>query len=318
MPLPSISLGMWHNFGEPGSDSARRNDVELHANATAMMQTAFDLGVTHFDLANNYGPPPGSAEERTGRILAEHFSSHRDELVISTKAGYRMFDGPYQDGGSRKYLLDSCAASLRRLGLDHVDIFYHHRPDPTVRLEETMGALDHLVRSGAARYVGLSNYSAEQLNDALAVCEREGFVVPIIHQCPFSLLNQGFSSGALPVGADAGLGAIVFSPLAQGLLTDKYVDSIPSESRAATESEFLGSDRITPELQAGLQKLREIASGRGQSVAQLALSWVLADDRISSALIGASRPEQVADCCAALDAPALTNDERAAVSAAVG
>lgn len=315
MPLPAISLGMWHNFGAPGTDSGRRNEAALHTNATSMMQAAFDRGVTHFDLANNYGPPPGSAEERVGQILREHFSSHRDELVISTKAGYQMFEGPYQDGGSRKYLLDSSAASLRRLGLDHVDIFYHHRPDPTVALEETMGALDHLVRVGDARYVGLSNYSADQLTAAFEVCEREGFARPIIHQCPYSALDRAFGSGALPVGAEAGLGAIVFSPLAQGLLTDKYIDAIPDESRASTESVFLGASRITAELQAALRSVRSIAQDRGQSVAQLALSWVLADDRISSALIGASRVEQVEQCCDVLDAAPLSLDERDAITA---
>jgi L-glyceraldehyde 3-phosphate reductase len=314
MPLPAISLGMWHNFGAAGTDSGRRDEAALHDNAAAMMQAAFDRGVTHFDLANNYGPPPGSAEERVGRILREHFATHRDELVISTKAGYRMFDGPYQDGGSRKYLLDSCAASLRRLGLDHVDLFYHHRPDPTVPLEETMGALDHLVRVGDARYVGLSNYSAAQLAAALEVCDREGLVRPIIHQCPYSALDRGFGTGALPVGADAGLGAIVFSPLAQGLLTDKYIDAIPVESRASTESVFLGTDRITPELQAALRSIRAMARDRGQSVAQLALGWVLADPRITSALIGASRVEQVEQCCDALAAAPLTSAERDAIT----
>lgn len=306
---------MWHNFGAPGTDSGRRDEGSLHANATAMMQAAFDRGVTHFDLANNYGPPPGSAEERVGQALRAHFAPHRDELVISTKAGYRMFDGPNQDGGSRKYLLDSCAASLRRLGLDHVDLFYHHRPDPTVPLEETMGALDHLVRTGSARYVGLSNYSAQQLDEAIDVCRREGFAVPIIHQCPYSALDRAFDRGALPVGADAGLGAIVFSPLAQGLLTDKYIDSIPDESRATTESEFLGTGRITPALLTALRSVRAIANDRGQSVAQLALSWVLADGRISSALIGASRVEQVEQCCDVLVAGPMTSTERDAVTA---
>ncbi len=314
MPLPAISLGMWHNFGAPGSDSGRRDEAALHANATSMMQAALDRGVTHFDLANNYGPPPGSAEERVGRILREQFASHRDELVISTKAGYQMFEGPYQDGGSRKYLLDSSAASLRRLGLDHVDIFYHHRPDPTVSLEETMGALDHLVRVGDARYIGLSNYSAEQITAALEVCDRKGFARPIIHQCPYSALDRAFGAGALPVGADAGLGAIVFSPLGQGLLTDKYIDAIPEESRASTDSVFLGTGRITPELQDALRSMRTIARDRGQSVAQLALSWVLADDRISSALIGASRVEQVEQCCDVLVAPPLATDERDAIT----
>ncbi len=309
---------MWHNFGAPGSDSGRRDEAALHANATSMMQTAFDRGVTHFDLANNYGPPPGSAEARVGRILGEHFGTHRDELVISTKAGYRMFEGPYQDGGSRKYLLDSCAASLRRLGLDHVDIFYHHRPDQTVPLEETMGALDHLVRVGDARYVGLSNYSADQLAAALEVCETEGFARPIIHQCPYSVLDRAFGSGALPVGAKAGLGAIVFSPLAQGLLTDKYIDAIPDESRASTESVFLGTSRITPDLQMALRTVRAIAHDRDQSVAQLALSWVLADDRITSALIGASRVEQVEQCCDVLEAGPLASDERDAITEVFG
>ena len=314
LDLPAVSLGMWHNFGDPGTDSKNLGEEDLHQNATAMMRTAFDRGVTHFDFANNYGPAPGAAEARCGRILQSDFAAHREELVISSKAGYRMQPGPYGDGGGRKYLIESCHASLRRLKLDHLDLFYHHRNDPTVPLEETMGALDHLVRSGKALFTAISNYPGERVEEALAVCDREGFAKPILHQVPHHLLDPSLSDSGLSAAAAAGLGNIVFSPLAQGLLTDKYLDRVPEDSRAAAEAGFLKADRVTPELQARLKKLHAHATDRGQTLAQLALSWVLGDPRITSALIGASRPEQVAGCCDTLDKPALTADERAEVS----
>lgn len=315
LELPAISLGMWHNFGDAGTDSQSLDELALHENATAMMRTAFDRGVTHFDFANNYGPGPGAAEARCGRILESDFAAHREELVISSKAGYRMQPGPYGDGGGRKHLIESCHASLRRLRLDHLDLFYHHRNDPTVPLEETLAALDHLVRSGKTLHVAISNYPGERVAEALAICEREGFAKPILHQVPHHALDPSLSDDGLTAAAEAGLGNIVFSPLAQGLLTDRYLDAVPRDSRAGSGSEFLSNDRVTPELQAKLKKLNAYASDRGQSLAQLALSWVLGDARITSALIGASRPSQIEDACGVLDKPALTEAERAEVSA---
>ena len=315
LSLPAISLGMWHNFGDPGTDSQGLGEQDLHENATAMMRTAFDRGVTHFDFANNYGPPPGAAESRCGRILESDFGHHREELVISSKAGYRMQPGPYGDGGSRKYLIESCHASLRRLRTDHLDLFYHHRNDPDVPLEETMGALDHLVRSGKTLHAAISNYPGERVEEAVAICEREGFAQPILHQVPHNLLDPERSESGLAAAAAAGMGNIVFSPLAQGLLSDKYLDAVPEDSRASAEAGFLKADRVTPELQEKLKKLNAYAADRGQSLAQLALSWVLGDPRITSALIGASRPAQVEDCCDALDQPILTEAERAEVAA---
>ena len=315
LDLPAVSLGMWHNFGDAGTDSKGLGEEDLHANATAMMCTAFDRGVTHFDFANNYGPAPGAAETRCGRILADDFGSLREELVISSKAGYAMQPGPYGDGGGRKYLVESCHASLRRLRLDHLDLFYHHRNDPSVPLEETLGALDHLVKAGDTLYVALSNYPGERIEEAVAVCEREGFVKPILHQVPHHLLDPSLSDSGLTAAADAGMGNIVFSPLAQGLLTDKYLDGIPEDSRASVEAGFLKADRVTPELQAHLKRLNSYAQDRGQTLAQLALCWVLGDPRISSALIGASRPAQVEDCCDAMNRGPLSEAERAEVAA---
>jgi L-glyceraldehyde 3-phosphate reductase len=291
LKLPAISLGCWHNFGAPGTGSAGGSEEgTFHENCRRILFRAFELGITHFDLANNYGPPPGSAEERVGRVLKE---LPRDELIIATKAGYRMWDGPYGDGGSRKYLLASLDQSLRRLGLDYVDIFYHHRPDSETPLEETLGALDHAVRSGKALYAGISNYSGAQTADLLRISERDRLVPPIIHQPSYSMLNRRPESDLFPITARFGLGVIGFCPLQQGLLTAKYLHGIPDDSRAASASGFLRREQITPELVAKAQRLNEVAEGRGQTLAQMALAWVLRSGAATSALIGASRPEQI-------------------------
>ncbi len=313
--LPAISLGCWHNFGAAGTDAVRHSDESaMHENCRAMLRTAFDHGVTHFDLANNYGPPPGSAEERVGRILKQDFAAYRDELIVSSKAGYRMWPGPYGDRGSRKYLIASCEASLRRLGLDYVDVFYSHRPDADTPLEETMGALDQIVRSGKALYCGISSYGSTLTAEALRVCSENSLARPVIHQPAYSMLGRegvegDFRDSVIRTCGEHGLGLIVFSPLAQGLLTDKYLDAIPDDSRAASKDGFLQAERVTPQLQAKLRKLNEIAQRRGQSLAQLALAWVLRDRRVTSALIGVSRPGQVTDCVKAVDAPALSGSE---------
>jgi len=316
LQLPAISLGCWHNFGGAGSDAAgHRNEADFHDNCRAMLRSAFDHGITHFDLANNYGPPPGAAEERVGRILREDFAAHRDELLISSKAGYRMQPGPYGDGGSRKYLLGSLDASLRRLQLDYVDIFYHHRPDPDTPLEETLGALDQAVRSGKALYAGISSYDGALSAEAFRVCEREGFSKPIIHQPSYSMLRRTIESDLLDVAEREGFGIIAFCPLAQGLLTDKYLERIPEDSRARQADGALDEDRITEGLRDGLRELAQIARDRGQSLAQLALAWTLRDPRVSSALIGASRPQQIIENIAALDAGPLSEDERSRIDA---
>ncbi|QDU70592.1 aldo/keto reductase [Mucisphaera calidilacus] len=312
--LPAISLGCWHNFGDPGTDAAKHDDESsMHHNCRQMLFTAFDLGITHFDLANNYGPPPGSAETRVGRILREDLAPYRDELIISSKAGYRMWPGPYGEFGSRKYLIASCDASLRRLGLDYVDIFYSHRPDPETPLEETMGALDHLVRSGKALYTGISSYDAEFTARALKVCRDNGLIAPIIHQPVYNMLNRWIEDDLVTTCGINGLGIIPFCPLAQGILTNKYLDRIPDDSRAASDEGALQSDSITAGIRTLLKGLDETARQRDQSVAQLALNWVLRDPRITSALIGASRPEQITDCVAATNAPPLTRDEIQAI-----
>jgi L-glyceraldehyde 3-phosphate reductase len=291
MKLPAISLGCWHNFGAPGTGSAGGSEeATFHENCRRMLFEAFERGITHFDLANNYGPPPGSAEERVGRILKE---LPRDELIIATKAGYRMWDGPYGDGGSRKYLLASLDQSLRRLGLDYVDIFYHHRPDSETPLEETLGALDQAVRSGKALYAGISNYSGAQTADMLLTGERNDLVSPVIHQPSYSMLNRRPESHLFPVTERFGLGVIVFSPLQQGLLTGKYLEGVPDDSRAASASGFLRRENITPALVEKLRRLNEVAQARGQTLAQMALAWVLRPGAATSALIGASRPEQI-------------------------
>lgn len=258
-----------------------------------MLFVAFDLGVTHFDLANNYGPPPGAAEERVGQILSRDFAAYRDELIISSKAGFTMWPGPYGDWGSRKYLLASLDQSLLRLQLEYVDIFYHHRPDPNTPLEETLAALDTAVSSGKALYVGLSNYPGELFAEAMQICKKYNFVKPIIHQPSYNLLNRGIESTLLPVTDEWGVGVIAFCPLQQGLLTDKYLDGIPADSRAASEHGFLRPNAVKAETIDKVRALNTIARERGQSLAQMALAWVLRTKSITSALIGASRPEQI-------------------------
>ncbi|MBD7918465.1 aldo/keto reductase [Cellulomonas sp. Sa3CUA2] len=310
LDLPALSLGLWHNFGDTAPFATQRD----------VLRRAVDLGITHLDLANNYGPQPGAAEENFGRHLAADLRPYRDELVISTKAGYDMWSGPYQDGGSRKYLLASLDASLRRMGLDYVDVFYHHRPDPSTPIEETMGALAHAVSSGKALYVGISNYSPSQTREAHAVLAEMG-VRLLIHQPSYSMFNRhvedvgaGQHESLLDVVGELGLGTIVFSPLAQGLLTDKYLGGqAPAGSRAAGASPFLSQGALSPTYLARARALNEIAAGRGQSLAQLALSWVLRDERVTSALVGASSVAQLEDNVAALAAPPLTDDELAAI-----
>jgi L-glyceraldehyde 3-phosphate reductase len=300
--LPAISLGLWHNFGEDKSASVAR----------ALCRTAFDLGITHFDLANNYGPPPGSAESLFGEILRTDFHGLRDELVISTKAGYRMWPGPYGEWGSRKYLLSSLDQSLRRMGLDYVDIFYSHRFDPNTPIEETMLALDTAVRQGKALYVGISSYNAQRTREAVAILRDLGTPC-IIHQPSYSMLNRWIEEdGLLDALDENGLGSIVFSPLAQGMLTSKYLSGVPEDSRAAASKSlrpgFLSDDNLSR-----IRGLNGIAERRGQTLAQMALAWVLRDGRVTSALIGASRPEQIVDCVAALDSRAFTANELAEI-----
>lgn len=299
--LPAISLGLWQNFGAGSDDRAR-----------SLCRTALDHGVTHFDLANNYGPPPGAAEETFGWLLANDLSGLRDELIISTKAGYRMWPGPYGSGGSRKYLVASLDQSLARLGLDYVDIFYSHRYDPDTPLEETMAALDHIVRSGRALYVGLSNYTAAETARAAAILQGLG-TPAIIHQPSYSILNRwSEGDGLLDQLAGAGMGCICFSPLSQGLLTGKYLAGVPEGSRAA-QGGPLPPDALTDEVRASLVTLDAIAAARGQSLAQMAIAWVLRDPRMTSALVGASRPEQLLDSLGALAAHPFSEDELAAI-----
>ncbi len=302
LKLPAISLGLWHNFGHERPIDTQR----------AVLRRAFDLGVTHFDLANNYGPPPGAAETNFGRIFAEDFRGYRDEMIISSKAGYDMWPGPYGEWGSRKYMLSSLDASLGRLGLDYVDIFYSHRPDPNTPIEETMGALATAVQQGKALYVGLSNYSPEQTKAAAAVLA-EHKIPLLIHQPSYSLFNRHVEAGLLPVLDELGAGCIVFSPLAQGLATNRYLGGdIPADSRAAT-SRFLNPEQISPVYLERARALDAIAAERGQSLAQLALSWVLRQPTITSALIGASSVTQLEQNVAALEAPPLTAEEIAAI-----
>jgi L-glyceraldehyde 3-phosphate reductase len=303
LKLPAVSLGLWHNFG----------DNRPIDNSRAILRRAFDLGVTHFDLANNYGVPYGSAERNFGGIFREDFAGYRDELVISTKAGYDMWPGPYGEWGSRKYVLASLDQSLGRMGLDYVDIFYSHRPDPETPLEETMGALDRAVRSGKALYAGISNYSAEQTAQAARIMAELGTPL-LIHQPSYSMINRWIEDGLLDVLEEAGMGCIVYSPLAQGLLTDRYLDGVPADSRAAT-SRFLSSDRIDRDL---ARDLNEIAGSRGQSLAQMALSWAIRDSRVTSVLIGASSVRQLEDNVACVDGPAFTQDELDAIDKVTG
>ena len=308
LKLPAISLGLWHNFGS----------VDVYENARAMIRTAFDAGIPHFDLANNYGPEPGSAETIFGQILKQDFSAYRDELIISSKAGYYMWPGPYGEWGSRKNLIASCDQSLKRLGVDYVDIFYHHRPDPDTPLEESMLALDHIVRSGRALYAGISNYDAERTREAAGILHE--LKTPfVIHQVCYNMLSRGNGQHGLPeVLTEKKLGAIIFSPLAQGLLTGRYLNgTVPPDSRAA-RAHFLKPERITPELTASLNALNDLAGRRGQTLAQMALAWLLAQKWVTSTLIGASRPSQILDSIQALEHPDFSPEELAEIDRLTG
>ncbi|MCD7776694.1 MAG: aldo/keto reductase, partial [Firmicutes bacterium] len=299
LKLPMVSLGLWHNFGRGSS----------YENMKAMCFAAFDCGITHFDIANNYGPEPGDAERNFGRIVKEELGSHRDELIISTKAGYGMWDGPYGDGGSRKYLLASLDKSLERLELPYVDIFYHHRPDRETPLEETMSALDTAVKSGRALYAGLSNYSGDEMKKAAAIL-RDMKCPFVINQNSYSIINRTIDRNGLKAAAkEEGVGLIIFSPLAQGLLTNRYLNGIPEGSRAAGKSVFLRRESVTPERVSEAKKLNEIAEVRGQTLAQMALSWVMRDGDVTSVLIGASSPEQIRENVGIVNASPFTDEE---------
>lgn len=298
LKLPAISLGLWHNFG----------GVDTYENGRAILQRAFDLGITHFDLANNYGPPPGFSEEMFGKILKTDFAPYRDEMIISSKAGYYMWPGPYGEWGSRKYLISSLDQSLQRLGLDYVDIFYHHRPDPDTPLEETMLALDHIVRQGKALYVGISNYNAEQTEEAVRILTELGTPL-LIHQPRYSMFDRWVEDGLLDVLEKNGIGSIAFSPLAQGLLTNKYLHGILSDSRAAKSHGFLKEKDVNEQVIEQVQKLNLMAQERGQSLAQMALAWVLRDGRMTSVLVGASKVKQIEDNVKTIENLDFTNEE---------
>jgi len=302
LKLPAVSLGLWHNFG----------GVDVLENARAMVRTAFDLGITHFDLANNYGPPPGSAEENFGRILDHDFGAYRDELIISSKAGYGMWPGPYGDDGSRKYLISSLDQSLKRMKLDYVDIFYHHRPDNDTPLEETMGALDYAVRSGKALYVGISNYPAETAARAAQMLRELGTPC-VIHQPSYSIFNRWVEKDLLATLEQEGVGCIAFSPLAQGLLTDKYINGIPADSRAVKSGVFLRPEHVTDAKLEQVRRLKDIAKERGQTLAQMSLAWVLRHSAMTSVLIGASRPQQIIDCAGSLGNLDFSTEELAQI-----
>ncbi len=300
--LPAVSLGLWHNFG----------DVDTRATARSMLLRAFDLGITHFDLANNYGPPPGSAESTFGRVLAQDLRAYRDELVVSTKAGYRMWPGPYGEWGSRKNLIASLDQSLSRMGLDYVDIFYSHRPDPNTPLEETMAALDHVVRAGKALYVGISSYDADATAKAAGILRDLGTPC-LIHQPSYSMLNRWIEDGLQEVLDREGIGSIAFCPLAQGMLTTKYLNGIPEDSRAAKPHGSLKADTLTEEALQKVRRLNDLAEARGQTLVQMALTWVLREGKVTSALIGASRVEQIEENAASLQSAELTNEELAKI-----
>jgi len=300
--LPAISLGLWHNFG----------GVDVFERARGTIRRAFDLGITHFDLANNYGPPPGSAEETFGRILRDDLRGYRDELIVSSKAGYLMWPGPYGEWGSRKYLIASLDQSLRRMGLEYVDIFYSHRPDPDTPLEETMGALDQIVRSGRALYVGISNYSPEQARQAAQILQKLGTPC-LIHQPRYSMYDRWVEEGLLTVLGEEGIGCIAYSPLAQGLLTDRYLKGIPDDSRANKPQSFLRRDQITEDRLSQVRRLNELAQARGQTLAQMALAWVLRHPEMTSALVGASRVSQIEDAVGALKNLTFTDQELQAI-----
>lgn len=297
LKLSAVSLGLWHNFGH----------VDQIENCRNILKLAFDSGVTHFDLANNYGPPPGSAEENFGNILKKDFADYRDEMIISTKAGYTMWPGPYGDWGSKKYLVSSLDQSLRRMQLEYVDIFYHHRPDPETPLEETMTALDLIVRQGKALYVGISNYRPDDAAKAIRILRELGTPC-LIHQPKYSMFERWVENGLLDLLGNEGVGCIPFSPLAQGMLTDKYLKGIPADSRAAKNA-FLKESHITPERLTQIQKLNNIAQQRGQKLAHMALAWILKDSRVTSVLIGASRPEQLTDSLQCLENTSFSEGE---------
>ncbi len=304
LKLPAVSLGLWHNFGDDTPHDTKR----------ALCHTAFDLGITHFDLANNYGPPAGSAETAFGEILKHDFKAYRDEMIISSKAGYLMWDGPYGEWGSRKYVIASCDQSLKRMGLDYVDIFYSHRFDPETPLEETMGALDHIVRSGRALYVGISSYNSEKTRQAAAILKEMGTPF-IIHQPSYNILNRWVETDSLKdTLVELGLGSIAFTPLAQGILSKKYLQGVPQGSRAA-QGKSLDPATITPKALGSVQALDAMAHARGQTLAQMAIAWVLRNGQITSALIGASKPEQIIDCVGALENLTFTTSELAEIDA---
>lgn len=298
LKLPAFSLGLWHNFGY----------VNNFENARNLLKTAFDHGITHFDLANNYGPPYGSAEANFGRLLNLDFRPYRDELIISTKAGYDMWEGPYGNWGSKKYLTASLDQSLKRMKLDYVDIFYHHRPDPETPLEETMSALDLMVRQGKALYIGISNYRPKEAAEAFRILKSLG-IPCLIHQPKYSMFERWVEDGLLDLLEQEGVGCIPFSPLAQGLLTDKYLQGIPSDSRVATSGKFLNESHITPERIEKITRLNVLANQRGQKLAHMALSWLLKDKRVTSVLIGSSKPEQIVDAIIALRNTAFSEEE---------
>lgn len=302
LKLPALSLGLWHNFGGDTPHETKR----------ALCRQALDSGITHFDLANNYGPPPGSAETAFGEILRTDFAGLRDELVISSKAGYGMWPGPYGEWGSRKYMIASCDQSLKRMGLDYVDIFYSHRFDPDTPLEETMGALDHIVRSGRAQYVGISSYNSQRTREAVKILNQLGTPC-LIHQPSYSMINRWVEEdGLLDTLEDLGVGSIVFSPLSQGMLTNKYLGGVPDGSRAS-QHKSLNPDFLNEGTLANIRALNEIAKGRGQTLAQMAIAWVLRGDRVTTALIGASRTDQIVDCVAALDNSEFSDEELALI-----
>jgi L-glyceraldehyde 3-phosphate reductase len=304
LKLPAVSLGLWHNFG----------GVDTLENSRAMIRRAFDLGVTHFDLANNYGPPPGSAEETFGIIMQQDLRPYRDELIISSKAGYDMWPGPYGEWGSRKYLVASLDQSLKRMGLEYVDIFYSHRFDPDTPIEETMGALDFIVRSGRALYAGISSYQPEQTRQAASIMKSLGTPL-LIHQPVYSMFNRWIDDGLTDVLEQEGMGCIVFSPLAQGLLTNKYLNGIPEDSRAGKSHGFLRPEHVTDEAVNKVRRLNDIAAQRGQSLAQMAIAWVLRLPAVTSALVGTSRPQQVDDCVNALNNLDFSTEELVRIEA---
>lgn len=302
LKLPAISLGLWHNFG----------GIDTYENGRALLRRAFDLGITHFDLANNYGPPPGSAEEMFGQVLKQDFLPYRDEMIISTKAGYYMWPGPYGEWGSKKNLVASLNQSLKRMGLEYVDIFYHHRPDPNTPLEETMAALDLIVRQGKALYVGISNYSPQETREAARILRSLGTPC-LIHQPRYSMMDRSVEDGLLDVLDEEGIGSIAFSPLHKGILTDRYLDGIAPDSRAAGPSVFLRPEELSEEVLANVRKLNAMALERGQKLSQMALAWVLRGGRVTSALIGASKVSQIEDAVDALNNLSFSTEELARI-----